>query len=118
MHSHLKLVKEIIGFGWERYGGQIQIWGVTHFWKTFFLASWKIKCWKIPSQGIIHPCGCFLTQMEIARVFSLTFLLLFLFFHGWEFDWAMLSGWDPPWTFLLWFSSLPWLGNPVFVLIE
>ena len=37
--SHLKLLKEVISLGWERYGGQIRIWGVTHFWKTF---SWLL----------------------------------------------------------------------------
>ena len=36
MPSHIKLVKEVISLGWERYGGQIRIWEVTHFWKVCF----------------------------------------------------------------------------------
>ena len=36
MPIHLRLVKEVIALGWERYGGQIRIWEVTHFWKVCF----------------------------------------------------------------------------------
>ena len=36
-----KLVKEVIALGWEGYGGQIRIWGVTHFWKVCFLLVGK-----------------------------------------------------------------------------
>ena len=43
MLSHLKLVKEVISLGWERYGVQIRIWGVTHFLENVVLASWASK---------------------------------------------------------------------------
>ena len=107
MPSHLKLVKEVIALGWERYGGQFRIWGVTHFFENVFLASWESKCWEIPPQAIIHPCISFLTQLEIAGAFSLKFLLFsFIFPMDGNLIWAMLSGWDPPWAFLVWISSL------------
>ena len=77
MPSHLKLVKEVIALGWERYRGQIRIWEVTHFWEKCVLASWESKCLEMPSQAIIHPCVFFLTQLEIAGAFSLTIWVVF-----------------------------------------
>ena len=83
MPSHLKLVKEVISLGWERYGGQIRIWGVTHFWENVFLASWKSKCWKNAFPSHYSPMRYFLMQLEIDGAFSLTFFYCFLHFsHG------------------------------------
>ena len=32
----LEVVGEVVSLGWERYGGQIRIWEVTHFLKVCF----------------------------------------------------------------------------------
>ena len=41
-----KLVEKVISLGWERYGGQIRIWEVTHFWKVCFWNIGQVKSWE------------------------------------------------------------------------
>ena len=53
--SHLKVVEEVISLGWERHGGQIRIWEVTHFWKVCFLLVGQVKAWK----GMPKPLGTY-----------------------------------------------------------
>ena len=60
--SHLKVVEEVISLGWERHGGQIQIWEVTHFWESVFLNCGAIKILGRHAQAIRHPWISFLTH--------------------------------------------------------
>ena len=68
--------------------------GSYPFLENVSLASWASKCWEMPSQAIIHPCVCFLTQLEIAREFSLMFLLFPSFFPlmGIQFGQCSVAG--------------------------
>ena len=67
--------------------------GSHPFLENVFLDSWGSKCLEMHSQAIIHPCVCFLTQLDIARAFSLTIWAVFFI---------------PPWlgiSFLVWMSE-------------
>ena len=51
----LEVVGEVISLGWERYGGQIRIWEVTHFLKTCFWILGQLNAGKcIPKQFCTH----------------------------------------------------------------
>ena len=52
---HLKVVEEVISLGWERHGGQIQIWEVTHFWKSVIFNCGESKSLERHAQAIMHP---------------------------------------------------------------
>ena len=113
-----KLVGEINAWGWEEYGSQLRIWEATHFWKTCFWLLGQVNAWKGIPKPIIHPCVRFLTQLEIAGAFSLTFLLFSSFF-----PWLGIRLGNAQWlgsslgVFVV-VSSSPGLGNPVFVLLS
>ena len=59
MPSHLKLVKEVISLGWERYGGQNLNLGSHPFLESVFLTCGASKCLGMHTQAIIHPCLSF-----------------------------------------------------------
>ena len=108
MPSHLKLVKKVIALGWERYGDQISIWGVTHFWENVFLDYWSSKCCETPSQAIYSPIRLLPhVAGDSWGIVPHVFGCFLRFPMAGNLIWEMLSGWDPPWAFLLWFSSLP-----------
>ena len=85
------------------YLGMGKVWssnsnlGSHPFFENVFLASWASKCLERNSQPIIHPCVCFLTQLEIDGAFSLVFLQISSFFPWMEvrFGQCLVTGLFP-----------------------
>ena len=88
MPSHLKLVKEFIPLGWERYGGQIRIWGVTHFWKTFSWLLGQVNAGKCLPKPFLSPMHLLPHAARDSWGHSPSCFCCFSsFFRGGEFDW-------------------------------
>ena len=57
-----RLVEKVISLGWGRYGGQIRIWEVTHFWKVCFWLVGQVNAWEGMPKPLCTHAFHFLTH--------------------------------------------------------